>query len=273
LDAGRPRNAAATAVRGMLGLDGVSPGELRERAGRELDRYGVERQCAAVDRVDGTVDDFRLVAGDTTVHARRVLLATGLVDVPPGLPDEDQFWGTSILQCPFCHGWEVADRPLGLVADTVADLDRLDFYVNWSPDLTVFTHGRFAVPKNVSSRLRGSGTRLVEGRITALRGGDGQLERVLTEDGMEVGCEALFLHPSQRQTAVVEALDVEVNDGGFVVVPKDYGSPGADRAVLETSRPGLYAAGDLTSPAQSAPLATFEGSLAGQTILMSLVDR
>jgi thioredoxin reductase len=88
-----------------------------------------------------------------------------------------------------------------------------------------------------------------------------------------VGCEALFLHPEQRQTAVVEQLGLETNEGGFVVVPKEYGEPPDDsRNVMETSRRGIFAAGDLTSPAQSAVMATFEGALAGQTMLMSLVS-
>ena len=78
-------------------------------------------------------------------------------------------------------------------------------------------------------------------------------------------------HPAQQQTRVVQDLGVDLNEGGFVVVEKDYGSPDGPQQVMETSRAGVFAAGDLTSPAQSAVLATFEGALAGQMMLLSLL--
>jgi thioredoxin reductase len=272
LDAGEPRNAAAAAVHGLLGMDGVPPSELRRRGAEELERYGVERRPAEAISVEATGDAFTVRLRDGSIPARRVLLATGLVDVRPDLPDVDDFWGTSVLQCPFCHGWEVADRPLGFVAEEPEDLRGCQFYGNWSSDLTVFTHGRFEVPEDLAGRLEQWGVRLETSPVHSLHGDDGRLTKVELEDGRTVGCEALFLHPEQRQTTVVERLGVAVNHGGFVVVPKDYGAPPDEaRWVMETSRRGVFAAGDLTSPAQSAVMATFEGALAGQTILMSLL--
>lgn len=271
LDAGSPRNAAATEVHGLIGLDGLSPTELRKRAVGELERYGVEHRSVAAGRVEPNDDTFAVHLDGEVVHGRRILLATGLVDVPPELPDADQFWGTAILQCPFCHGWEVADRPLGFVADTPEDLDRVSFYANWTADLTVLTHGRFQVPDDQRRALEDSGVRVLAAEVTALHGEEGKLESVSLADGSSVKCEALFLHPAQQQTQVVQDLGVEINEGGFVVVEKDYGSPGGPQQVMETSQSGVFAAGDLTSPAQSAVLATFEGSLAGQMILLSLL--
>lgn len=271
LDAGHPRNAAATAVHGLIGLDGLPPREIRERAGGELEGYGVERRDAAATRVEEDDDAFAVHLDGQVVHGRRVLLATGLVDVPPELPDADQFWGTTILQCPFCHGWEVADRPLAFVPDGPDDLERVSFYGNWTTDLTVLTNGRFDVPDDQRRRLDEAGVRVMEARITAMHGKDGRLDGVALADGASVKCEAIFLHPTQEQTPIVRDLGVELNEGGFVVVEKDYGSPDGPQQVMETSRSGIFAAGDLTSPAQSAVLATFEGSLAGQMILLSLL--
>ncbi|MFL6131452.1 MAG: NAD(P)/FAD-dependent oxidoreductase [Nocardioidaceae bacterium] len=271
LDAGNPRNAAATEVHGLIGLDGLSPGELRRRAVGELERYGVEHRSVTADRVEPDDDTFAVHLDGEVVHGRRVLLATGLIDVPPELPDADQFWGTAILQCPFCHGWEVADRPLAFVADAAEDLDRVSFYGNWSSDLTVLTHGRFEIADEQRRDLEDSGVRVLEAEITGLHGEEGKLESVELADGSTVKCEAIFLHPAQQQTPVVQDLGVDVNEGGFVVVEKDYGAPGGPQHVMETSQSGVFAAGDLTSPAQSAVLATFEGSLAGQMILLSLL--
>jgi thioredoxin reductase len=271
LDAGNPRNAAATAVHGLIGLDGLPPREIRRRAVGELEQYGVEHRACEVSRIEPDGDGFTVHVDGEVVQGRRVLLATGLVDVPPELPDADRFWGTAILQCPFCHGWEVADRPLGFVADSPDDLDRVSFYANWTSDLTVLTHGRFEVSDERRRSLEDSGVGVLEAEITALVGEEGKLESVSLADGTSVKCEAIFLHPAQQQTPVVQDLGVEVNEGGFVVVEKDYGSPDGPHQVMETSRKGVFAAGDLTSPAQSAVLATFEGSLAGQMMLLSLL--
>jgi thioredoxin reductase len=271
LDAGNPRNAAAREVHGLIGLEGLSPAELRKRAVGELERYGVEHRSVRADRVEPDDDAFAVHLDGEVVQGRRVLLATGLIDVPPELPDAERFWGTAILQCPFCHGWEVADRPLGFVADCPEDLDRVGFYGNWTSDLSVLTHGRFEVSDEQRRDLEESGVRLLDPEITGLHGEDGKLESVSLADGSSVKCEAIFLHPAQEQTPVVQDLGVEVNDGGFVVVEKDYGAPGGPQQVMETSQRGVFAAGDLTSPAQSAVLATFEGSLAGQMILLSLL--
>jgi thioredoxin reductase len=158
------------------------------------------------------------------------------------------------------------------VADAVEDLEGCRFYGNWTDDLTVFTHGRFDVPDRTARQLDEWGVRLETAPVRALHGEDGRLEEVELVDGRTTACEAVFLHPQQRQTRLVESLDVETNSDGFVVVPKDYGEPPeGSRRVMETSRPGMFAAGDLTSPAQSAVMATFEGALAGQMVLLSLL--
>ena len=271
LDAGNPRNAAATGVHGLIALDGLAPHEIRRRAIEELERYGVEHRSAEASRVAEREDGFAVHVDGDVVRGRRVLLTTGLIDVPPELPDADRFWGSSILQCPFCHGWEVADRPLAFVADSPQDLARVRFYANWSADLTVLTHGRFEVPDDQRRSLEATGVGVEDAEITALHGVDGVLESVSLADGGSVKCEAMFLHPAQQQAPIVQDLGVELNEGGFVVVEKDYGDPDGPHDVMETSRPGVFAAGDLTSPAQSAVLATFEGSLAGQMLLLSLL--
>jgi thioredoxin reductase len=153
----------------------------------------------------------------------------------------------------------------------VEELRGCRFYGNWTGDLNVFTDGQLDVPEDVADALRGWGVRLETSRMQALLGEEGKLTEVELADGRTVACEAIFVHPEQRQAAVVERLGLELNDGGFVVVPKDSGEPVESCRVMETSVPGVFAAGDMTSPAQSAVMATYVGALAGQTILMSLL--
>src|SRR5689334_19909232 len=112
LDAGEPRNTKAVEVHGFLTRDGTPPREMRRLAHEELARYKtVERRIEWVKRVEPHADRVTLHIGCDTVDARRVLLATGMVDEPPELPGFRELWGESIFQCPYCHGYEVQDQP------------------------------------------------------------------------------------------------------------------------------------------------------------------
>ena len=118
VDAGEPRNAPAAHMHGYLSRDGMSPAEFLEAGRREVASYGVE---LAEDRVTGAVPDgadgFHVpLAGGRTVHARRLVVTTGLVDELPDIAGVAERWGRDVLHCPYCDGWEVRDRPFGVIA-------------------------------------------------------------------------------------------------------------------------------------------------------------
>ncbi len=113
VDAGAPRNTPAAHMQGFLSRDGTAPAALLETARDEVRRYGVE---IVEDRVVGATAGFALrLAGGRTVAARHVLLATGAADDLPELPGARERWGRDLLHCPYCHGWEVRDRPIGVL--------------------------------------------------------------------------------------------------------------------------------------------------------------
>jgi thioredoxin reductase len=267
VDGGTPRNNNATAVHGLIAMDGRSPAEVRAAAREDLDRYGeVEVREGWVQAVDRTDGGFRVRYGDEVAEARRVVLATGIVDVLPELPGVEHFWGISVVQCPFCHGWELADGPLAFLAVRPDDLRSAHLFRAWSDDVTVLTDGCLAVSDEDAQRLLDAGFDLRTERIKELRGQDGRLESVLLEDGSELACRGMFVHNEQQQTALVRGLGLHTDDDGFVVVPKDYRLSDPRRPLMETSVPGLYAAGDVTGESQDAVLATFEGTMAGRKV-------
>ena len=267
LDAGTPRNSAASQVNGLLAVDGASPAEFRAKARRDLERYGeVSVREAWVEAVKPTGDGFEVHVEDSVVRARRVILATGIVDLLPELPGIEQFWGISVVQCPFCHGWELADGPLAFLATRPEELGSAHLFGVWAQELTVLTNDAFEVPDDARAQLDAAGFTLRTERIEELLGHDGRLERVRLADGTEVRCQGLFVHNEQRQTRLVEDLDLDRAEDGFVVVRKDYHLPDPSIRLMETSVPGLYAAGDLTGESQDAALATFEGTMVGRKV-------
>ena len=242
LDRGGQSNRAAAHVGGLLGHDGTPPGELYERARGQIAAYDAVslRDAEAVDaRVEG--DGFAVVLGDGgELRARALVLATGMRYEVPDVPGFAELWGGAVFHCPFCHGWEVRDRPVvvygaGEVADRQARL-----LAAWTDDVTVVD------PADVA------GLRVDEGRLRAVR----------CRDGSEVACDAVLVHaPLRRRDALPERLGLALTDDGLVAVD----------AQARTSVPGVYAAGDLAVAPQQVAIALGSGHLAGIVVTRELL--
>ena len=96
-----------------LGREGTPPGELLAAGRAEVAGYGGEVVTGTRDRRPSRDDaGFRVDPGRRRqVHARRLLVTTGLVDELPDVPGLAERWGRDVLHCPYCHGWEVRDQP------------------------------------------------------------------------------------------------------------------------------------------------------------------
>lgn len=133
VDAGAPRNAPADGVHGLLALDGLSPVELLARGRAEVTGYGGEIIAAEVSDVSCTSLGFAVVMRDGGVlHARRLLIATGVVDELPKIPGLRERWGRDVLHCPYCHGWEVRDRRIGVLATGPMSVHQALLFRQWS---------------------------------------------------------------------------------------------------------------------------------------------
>lgn len=253
-DGGPRRNAAATHVHNFVTRDGTPPEEMRRIGRAQLAPYpSVEIWDHRVDAIRGARDAFVVRTGTGEVEARRVLLATGMIDEPPPIAGMRELWGTSIFVCPYCHAWEVRDRRFGYLA---ASADALAFALllrGWTRDVVAFTNARFAVPLDEQARFARAGVRIEERPIERLVGDAGQLTAVALADGDAVAQDVLFAHPPQRQVDVVRDLGLALDPAGYVIV---------DEVQRETSVPGVYAGGDLISPFQSAVLAAAAGARA-----------
>jgi len=253
LDAGPRRNAAAQRMHGFLTRDGIAPSEFRRIAHAELTAYpSVERHEAAVQAVRGERGAFQLELATRSIQASRVLLCTGMIDEVPALPGLRELWGRSIFQCPYCHGWEVRGRRFGY---WVTQTERLHFALllrAWTDDVVVFTDARVELPSALRESLLARHIQIEERPLGGLMGRDGALTAVTLSDGDVVPCDVLFVHPPQRQVDAVRSMGLALTADGYVRV---------DDLYRQTSIVGVYAAGDLTTPAQSATLAAAAGSI------------
>lgn len=249
-DAGPRRNAAATHVHNFVTRDGTPPAEFRRIGTEQLREYpNVEARELRVDAITGSRGAFgvALSSGESVV-ARRVLLCTGMVDDTLPIDGFRELWGRSVYQCPYCHGWEVRDRAWGYLALPNSAAHLVPFAMQlrgWSRDVTLFANG-LPLPDEGRAQLEAAGVRVVTAAVSRLVAEGGHLAAVTLADGSTVACEALFVHPPQQHVPLVKGLGLSLDDDGFVKV---------EPMRRETSVPGIYAGGDLTTRAQSAVFA------------------
>ncbi|MBG6184170.1 thioredoxin reductase [Arthrobacter sp. CAN_A214] len=246
----QPRNAPAEAAQGFLTRDGESPLELVRLGREEVESYGTVfldgEVCSARDAAETWVLELD---GGGTLRGRHVVLATGLRDILPDIEGAREAWGKGLLQCPYCHGWEVRDRELGVLATEDTSLQQAVLLRQWSPVVTLFTHTLGAVPPDDALTLKARGVRIVDGAVRRLVSGPTGLESVELTDGTVVECAAVFCEPqAEVGSPLISALGCEFREDGCVVTD-DLGRTTADRVwavgnVADPSAQLVSAAGD-----------------------------
>ncbi|WP_051476738.1 NAD(P)/FAD-dependent oxidoreductase [Arthrobacter sp. Br18] len=193
--------------------------------------------------------DVVVVGGGVAGLSAALVLATGLRDILPDVDGAREAWGKGLLQCPYCHGWEVRDRELGVLATGETSLQQAVLLRQWSAKVTLFTHTLGAVPPEDSLTLSARGVRLVDGEVRRLVPGAAGLDFVELADGTAVDCAALFCEPlADVDSPLISALGCEFREDGCVATD-DPGRTSADRVwavgnVADPSAQLVSAAGD-----------------------------
>jgi thioredoxin reductase len=264
-DSGPRRNARAVHMHNFVTRDGVAPDEFRRVAREQLSHYSnVVLQDVGVDGITGAKGSFRVATGEKMVETRRILLCTGMIDEMLPLEGFRELWGHAVVQCPYCHGWESRDRPWGYLARAEHASHLAMFAVQlrgWTNDVCVFTNGEFDIPSATREQLVAAGLRVETTRIARLVADEHQLKGAELSDGRRIACDLLFAHPPQHQVELVRRLGVALDGEGFVQV---------DPMKRETSVPGVFAAGDLTTRMQAAVAAAASGMQAAALINVEL---
>jgi thioredoxin reductase len=260
VDAGEPRNAPAEGVHGYLARDGAPPRELLAIGRAEVASYGGELISDAVVGID---PGFRiLLAGGGSLQARRVLVATGLTDELPDIPGLRERWGRDVLHCPYCHGYEVRDQPLGALGGGPDSFGHALLLRQWSADLVYFPHTS-TLTADERERLARRGVRVVDGTVTRVVVEGDRLAGVEVDGRTLVERAALFVRPRfVPRSDLLTGLGCAVNEDGWVTVDP------AGR----TSVPGVWAAGNAVDPRAQVITAASAGSVAAIGINTDLVD-
>jgi thioredoxin reductase len=237
-DDGRPRNWASCAVHGFLTRDGIDPAEFRSIAHEQLRPYQtVElRQARVINAVrQGRMFEVTLDGG-ATLQSRTLLLATGLMDKLPDIPNVEDFYGRSVHHCPYCDGWGWRDQPIAAYGRGDENGGDLALKLTlWSQDVVLCTNGPSELTNDYRQRVARHGIEVREERITGLEGAAGTLESIVFEGGKRLTRHALFFNTQTQQASdLAKRLACEFDEQGGVA---------HDQFGL-TSVSGVYVAGD-----------------------------
>jgi thioredoxin reductase len=269
IDAGEQSNRAAHGIGGLLGQDGRPPDEFYAAGREELAAYpAVELRPGEVVGAERNGDGIVLELADgERERARRVLLATGMDYRRPELAGIEERWGGSVFHCPFCHGWEVRERALGVLDRGETGVQRALLLRAWSDDVTLYSDGPAELDTDEAELLRGAGVDVDERPVAGLRGPGEELSAIVFADDSERDCGGLLVPVTLHQrTPLAEQLGATLASKSPLVADAVEVDEGFHSSVA-----GLSAAGDASGQMQSVANAIAAGSRAAAMIVHGLM--
>jgi len=263
IDAGEPRNAPASSAHGVFSRDGAAPADLAAEARRQLKRYPtVAMWNLKAETVEKEPPGFVVRTQDgRQARSRRLLFATGIRDELPDIDGLAERWGRGVLHCVYCHGYEVADQPVALIASPDVAMRAAASVFQLSKDLVLCTNGA-PMPDEDAAQLVHRGIRIIEETVSQVSGQAPHL-RILFKDGSEVSRAAIFV-----RTILKDASDLPARLGCELDAPHGL----VVDAGWQTSVRGAYAAGDIAAPKDQVIVAAASGAQAAIAINNDLVQ-
>lgn len=260
------RNLVTRESHGFITRDGIEPEEFKRLGREDIAKYDCveikEQRIVSVNQISETHYELVTDNGDK-FHSIKIIIAAGLKEEQPNIPDIEKFYGTSLFSCPYCDGWELRDQPLAVIADKqVFELAKKIY--TWSRDLVVFTNGEGRLEEEDKQKLLRKGIKVVEDIIDGLEGDNGQLRSVRLEDGTLIDRVGGFVTPLwSHATPFAKELGCKQSEHGGILTDS-YG---------RTNVWNVYAAGDasLIVPSQLV-IAAGEGSAAAIGVNGDLVN-
>ncbi|HEY0355387.1 MAG TPA: NAD(P)/FAD-dependent oxidoreductase [Flavisolibacter sp.] len=258
-DTGEQRNRRSHGMHNYLTRDNILVAEFVELCQGELEKYSVQKlhkKITGAKRNDDGLFEARDEKG-TRYYSKKLLVATGLRDNLPGVPGFEEFYGNSVFHCPYCDGWEVRDKKIGVYAREKDGSELALALKGWSKDVVLYTDGKKKIKPDQKSQLEANDIPVITSPIEKLEGENGQLKKILFRNGEERDCDAIFfVNGFKQQCDLAEAFGVDVTKKGVV----------STNRFQQTNIPGLYVAGDASKDMHFVVVAAAEGAKAGVTI-------
>lgn len=266
IDSGLPCNRQTPHSHNFITHDSWRPAEILEVAKNEVLNYNtVQWRSGTVTDVNGTNNNFKVqVSGQPdAINAKKLLFATGIKDLMPDIPGFADCWGISIIHCPYCHGYEYRGQVTGILMNDEHAPDFARFIQNWTPHLTLFINGKSKLTPEQTQAVLARNINVVETEIIGVDHADGILKQIRFADGSTQALNALYARlPFEQHCSIPQNLGCRLTEQGYLEITDQ----------KRTTIPGIFAAGDNTSPMRSVAAAVGAGNMAGAMIAHELIN-
>jgi thioredoxin reductase len=264
IDSAQPFKLFTSHSHNFLTQDGQTPAEIATRARRDLQQYKtVEMHEGQAISALKNEKGF-LVQTDTgkEFSGRKLILATGLKDIMPGIPGFEACWGKSVIHCPYCHGYEYAHEITSIIANGEHGFHYAGLISNLTNSLKLFTNGPSAFSEEHLAKIRRHHIDIIETEIESIQHKDGQVQAIITKDGQSFPTKAVYHRPQHVQHSEIPAkLGCEITDTGLLKIDESQ----------QTSVEGVFACGDNSSKFRSVATAVYTGMFTGAVVNAELL--
>jgi thioredoxin reductase len=253
------RNRYSHGIHNYLTRDDILPRDFLELCHKELEKYSVQKIHKKVVLAKKNEEGIFIVKDeyDTMYCSKKILVATGLQDTLPDIDGFKELYGKSIFHCPYCDGWEVRDKKIGVYARNKEGWELALALKTWSDDVSLYTDGKHKVKPFQRGYLDANEIPVITAPFSKLQGENGQLQKIIFKNGEERACNALFfVNGYTQQCNIAEAFGCKVSKTGVIVTNR----------LGQTNIKGVYVAGDASKDMQFVVVAGAEGAKAGVTI-------
>jgi thioredoxin reductase len=265
IDAGKPCNRQTPHAHNLITHDGETPASISAKAREQVMQY------LNVDFYNGTATAAHKVGGQFVIEndkgesytCRKLLFATGIVDIMPAIPGIEQSWGISVLHCPYCHGYEVRNQSTAIFASGEVGFEFARIINNWTKELTLLTNGPSQLTGEQITALAGRNISVIETHVKNVVQQDGYISNVAFADGSNLAIKAMYAKFPFKQTCELpESLGCALTEHGFIKIDE----------IQATSVNGVFAAGDNTTMLRSLSIAIAAGNRAGAMINHQMIN-
>lgn len=265
IDSGNPCNIQTPHSHNFLTNDGKTPKEIAGLARQQVQMY------KTVDFLNGlamagskTENGFEIqVKTGETFTTGKLVFATGIKDIMPGIPGFAESWGISVLHCPYCHGYEVKHQKTGILANGDIGFEQISLISNWTNDLTLYTDGKSTLTKQQTNKLLNHSIKIIETEIERLEHRHGYIQNIVLKDGKKVPLKALYTRlPFMQHSTIPQSLNCELTTEGYFKID----------AAQKTTVHGVYACGDNTTRMRTVANAVSMGTTTGLMINKELIE-
>ncbi|ANE03359.1 NAD(P)/FAD-dependent oxidoreductase [Corynebacterium crudilactis] len=263
IDAGQPRNRYAHAAHNTLGQEGISPAELLEKGRAEARSYGVNINSGRVEKVQRGSDSFAITLDDASLlHARRIILAHGAVDELPEIDGLMELWGTKVLHCPYCHGFEARGAEIVVLNTSSMSGHQALMFSQLSQKVTLV--GIIDLEEHTRALLEKAGVKVVRDDVVSVAAvGDGVDMTLASGDSMQSDFIVVATRP-MADDSLYSQLGGEMEEGPM---GRSIPSSPSGRTPIE----GVWAAGNAQAANSMVYASAAQGVMAGAEINFDLI--